>query len=192
MPKLTRRAMGRPADAPISVIGGLSFFGGPGSNYLTHALATMVERIRDRRRHRCRRTASACSTRSTTPWCWPTIRAPTGAIPGPVHDVGAARPPVEAPVAVVEDYAGPGTILTCTVMFGRDGRPERGAVIGTGAGGERFAARIDPAGDTLDELDLRVGAGRPGRDGHGRRHSGIPPVGATVRLDVCTCRRRKW
>jgi hypothetical protein len=25
-------------------------------------------------------------------------------------------------------------------------------VIGTGAGGERFAARIDPAGDTLEEL----------------------------------------
>ena len=46
MPKLTRRALGRAADAPISVIGGLSFFGGPGSNYLTHSLAAMVERIR--------------------------------------------------------------------------------------------------------------------------------------------------
>ena len=53
---------------------------------------------------------------------------------------------------MVEDYTGPGTVLTCTVMFDRDGRPERGAVIGTGAGGERFAARIDPRGDTLDEL----------------------------------------
>ena len=46
MPKLTRRALGRADDAPISVTGGLSFFGGPGSNYLTHSLAAMVERIR--------------------------------------------------------------------------------------------------------------------------------------------------
>ena len=34
----------RPAS--VSVTGGLSFFGGPGSNYLTHALASMVDRIR--------------------------------------------------------------------------------------------------------------------------------------------------
>src|SRR5439155_24580924 len=47
MPKLTRRALGRDATAPISVTGGLSFFGGPGSNYLTHALAAMVEQLRN-------------------------------------------------------------------------------------------------------------------------------------------------
>src|SRR5262249_43283046 len=46
MPKLTRRALRRAAASPISVTGGLSFFGGPGSNYLTHSLAAMVERIR--------------------------------------------------------------------------------------------------------------------------------------------------
>ena len=40
MPKLTRRALGRADDAPISVTGGLSFFGGPGSNYLTHSVAS--------------------------------------------------------------------------------------------------------------------------------------------------------
>src|SRR4029077_1135775 len=33
MPKLSRRALGRDASASISVTGGLSFFGGPGSNY---------------------------------------------------------------------------------------------------------------------------------------------------------------
>ena len=46
MPKLTRRGLECPAAAPISVIGGLSFFGGPGSNYLTHSLAAVVERLR--------------------------------------------------------------------------------------------------------------------------------------------------
>ena len=126
MPKLTRRAMGRAADAPISLIGGLSFFGGPGSNYLTHSVATMVERIRaDGGTGSC--TASACSTPSTTRWCWPTTRVDDGAIRRRVHDIGARRPPVEAPVPVVEDYAGPGTVLTCTVMFDRDGTTRNAA-----------------------------------------------------------------
>ena len=48
-------------------------------------------------------------------------------------------------------------------MFDRDGAPERGAVIGTGARGERFAARVDPAGDTLGELTS--GAEPVGRTG---------------------------
>src|SRR5438105_3874140 len=34
-------------DRPLTVTGGLSFAGGPGNNYSTHAIATMVERLRD-------------------------------------------------------------------------------------------------------------------------------------------------
>jgi len=33
---------------PISITGGLPFFGGPGNNYVTHAIAEMVERVRAR------------------------------------------------------------------------------------------------------------------------------------------------
>ncbi len=151
MPKLTRRAMGRPADAPISLIGGLSFFGGPGSNYLTHALATMVERIRTDGGTGVAHGVGMFNTKHHALVLSGHPRA-DGRYPKPVHGIGVARPPVEKPVPVVEDYAGPGTVLTCTVMFDRDGRPERGAVIGIGARNERFAARIGPDGDTLDEL----------------------------------------
>ena len=35
-----------PADVAMSVTGGLPFFGGPGNNYSTHAIAAMVERLR--------------------------------------------------------------------------------------------------------------------------------------------------
>jgi acetyl-CoA C-acetyltransferase len=151
MPKLTRRAMGRPVDAPVSLIGGLSFFGGPGSNYLTHAVATMVERIRTHGGTGVVHGVGMFNTKHHALVLADHPR-PDASYPRPVHGIGAARPPVEAPVPVVEDYAGPGTVLTCTVMFDRDGRPERGAVIGTGARGERFAARIDPESDTLDDL----------------------------------------
>ena len=151
MPKLTRRAMGRAEDAPISVIGGLSFFGGPGSNYLTHSLAVMVERIRTGSGTGFVHGVGMFNTKHHALMLAGHPRA-DGTYPTPVHDVGVTRPPVEPPVAVDEGYRGPGTVLTCTVMFDRDGEPERGAVIGTGVGGERFAARVDPDGDTLGEL----------------------------------------
>jgi acetyl-CoA C-acetyltransferase len=161
MPKLTRRAIGRGVDAPISVIGGLSFFGGPGSNYLTHSLAAMVERIRSEGGVGFVHGVGMFNTKHHALVVAGHPR-PDGAYPPPAYDVGVARPPVEAPVPVDETYEGPGTVLTCTVMFDRDGRPERGAVIGTGARGERFAARIDPDGDTLADLV-----------------SGVEPVGRT-------------
>jgi acetyl-CoA C-acetyltransferase len=35
-------------DRPPTVTGGMTFFGGPGNNYVTHSLATMTERLRER------------------------------------------------------------------------------------------------------------------------------------------------
>jgi hypothetical protein len=61
------------------------------------------------------------------------------------------RPPVTEPVDVIEDYTGPVTVITCTVMFDRAGAPESGAVICTGAHGERVAAAVRDR-DTLHEL----------------------------------------
>ena len=140
-----------PTDAAISVIGGLSFFGGPGSNYLTHAVATMVERIRAGGGTGFVHGVGMFNTKHHAVVLADHPRD-DGRYPRPVHDIGAARPPVEPPVAVVEAYAGPGTILTCTVMFDRDGttgtrsgdrnRRPRGTVRGEGR----------PHDDTLDAL----------------------------------------
>jgi acetyl-CoA C-acetyltransferase len=151
MPKLTRRVMGRADDAPISVIGGLSFFGGPGSNYLTHSLAAMVERIRHGGGRGFVHGVGMFNTKHHALVLGDQPRA-DGRYPAPRHDIGETRPPVERPVPVDDRYQGPGTILTCTVMFDRGGEPERGAVIGTGVGGERFAATVGRGGDTLAEL----------------------------------------
>ncbi len=151
MPKLTRRALGRPAGAPVSLIGGLSFFGGPGSNYLTHALAALVERLRAGGGTAFVHGVGMFNTKHHALVLADHPR-PDGGYPAPAYPVGAARPPVEPAVPVTEDYNGAATVLTCCVMFGRDGTPERGVVIGTGERGERLAAAIDPDGDTLAEL----------------------------------------
>jgi acetyl-CoA acetyltransferase len=161
MPKLTRRALGRDATAAISVTGGLSFFGGPGSNYLTHSLAAMVERIRADGGTGFVHGVGMFNTKHHALVLRDRPRD-DGTYPAPRHDVGVPRPPVTEPVPVVEDYAGPATVVTCTVTFGRDGTPERGAVICEGAHGERLAAAVHDR-DTLSALT--DGTEPIGRDG---------------------------
>ena len=117
MPKLSARVLGSLRPASVSVIGGLTFFGGPGSNYMTHGLASMVD----------------------------ALRANGGT--GFLHGVGmfmtkhhavvlADRPrnggfatggdvPTLPGVDVVDDYEGPGTIETYTVMYARRERRAR-------------------------------------------------------------------
>jgi acetyl-CoA acetyltransferase len=150
MPKVTRRALGRDASAAISVTGGLSFFGGPGSNYLTHSLAAMVERIRADGGTGFVHGVGMFNTKHHALVLRDRPRD-DGAYPTPRHDVGVPRPPVTEPVPVVEDYTGAATVLTCTVTFDREGTPERGAVICEGAHGERVAAAVHDR-DTLELL----------------------------------------
>jgi acetyl-CoA acetyltransferase len=162
MPKLTRRALGRGPDAAISVTGGLSFFGGPGSNYLTHSLAAMVGHLRAAGGTGFVHGVGMFNTKHHALVLRDHPRD-DGTYPVPRYDVGEPRKPVTDPVEVVEHYAGPLTVLTCMVMFDRDGAPDSGAVIGTGRRGERAAAAVhDP--DTLAQLtDGTEPVGREGR-----------------------------
>jgi acetyl-CoA acetyltransferase len=162
MPKLTRRALGRAATASISVTGGLSFFGGPGSNYLTHSLAAMVERIRADGGSGLVHGVGMFNTKHHALVLADHPRD-DGTYPAPHHDVGVPRPPVTDPVPVVEDYSGAATVVTCAVMFDRDGAPESGVMIGAGAHGERVAAKVRDR-VTLERLtDGTEPVGREGR-----------------------------
>ncbi len=49
VPKMARRALDLPATFEPTVTGGLSFFGAPMSNYMTHATCAMVRRLRGAR-----------------------------------------------------------------------------------------------------------------------------------------------
>jgi acetyl-CoA acetyltransferase len=152
MPKLTARALGlKTTDGPdVSVTGGLSFAGGPGSNYLTHSLAQMVGRLRESggtgfvHGVGMFNTKHHCVVLSARP-------SPRGEYPDVPHDPAEPRPPLYDPVPVDEAYTGPLTIETLSVRFGRDGAPERGVVLGRGADGQRVGARLRDA-DTMAAL----------------------------------------
>ena len=152
MPKLTRRALGRDATAPISVTGGLSFFGGPGSNYLTHSIAAMALRLRESGGVGFIHGVGEMMTKHRA--------MVIGAEPHPRGYVCDAEDVVAiAPAAIVIDdgYEGSGTIETCSISYRRDATPDYGIVIGRGSHGERFGAQVD-ADDTDTIAALESGA----------------------------------
>ena len=110
---------------PRTVTGGLAYAGGPGNNYSMHALAAMVERLRGTTAKvgyvsalGMTATKHAVSILSTT---HPDRPRPAGrrAISRSPDKLRFGPPVVDAPAA------GPATIETYTVEYGRDGKPAR-------------------------------------------------------------------
>ena len=152
-------ALGFPLDDPgrsPTVTGGLTFAGGPGNNYVTHSIATMVSVLR------------------ADPGSWGLISA-LGWY-ATKHSLGlySTRPP-SAPFSLreVQDevdplpsravdvtYAGPVTIESSTVIYGRDGATELGIVACLTPTGTRAWANTRRP-DLMKLLVTEETAGRP-------------------------------
>lgn len=148
VPKLARRMLGLPADAQLSVAGGLTFFGGPGNNYMTHAITAMVRALRAGQgrvgllhgngeyvtKHHAAVIATAPPKHRI---CNENLQSAVDVQYGPVPEL-------------VENYEGPCAIETYTVSFTRKGEPDRGVVIARTPDGKRLVARVTTAEpDTL-------------------------------------------
>jgi acetyl-CoA C-acetyltransferase len=126
------------------VTGGLPFFGGPGSNYLTHSIAAMAQTLREDPGSLglvsgvgMHMTKHVFGVYSTTP--------------------GAVQPPEEvaidaAPVEIADRHEGPATIATYTVAHARSGEPEWGLAICDLPDGRRAYARVDDV-DLLEQME---------------------------------------
>ena len=160
VPKLARRTLGLPSQTPVSVTGGLSFFGGPGNNYMTHAITAMVRALRTRGNGKgflygngefvTKHHAAILATS-------PPAEPPTNI---KLQDqVNATYGPIPA---LLEEYIGPCTIETYTVTYGAKGTPDRGTVVARTPAGQRFLARVTSAEPTalqslVDETAEPVG-----------------------------------
>lgn len=131
---------------PISVTGGLPFFGGPGNNYVTHSIAEMMNVLRRKPgafglvtangNYLTKHSAGLYSTE-------PTKGAWKRQDPKVLQAELDARPKRRVDVSP----SGVGTIETYCVAFGKDA-PERAQIIGRlDASGDRFVAMApdDPA-----------------------------------------------
>jgi acetyl-CoA C-acetyltransferase len=131
---------------PISVTGGLPFFGGPGNNYVTHSIAEMMNVVRAKPGSFGMVTANgmyltkhSAGLYSTTPTDGPWRREDPKKLQAEL-DAGARRPVNPAP-------SGNGTIETYCVAYGKEA-PEKGYILGRLDGsGDRFVALApnDPA-----------------------------------------------
>jgi acetyl-CoA C-acetyltransferase len=144
----------------VTVTGGLPYHGGPGSNYMTHSLAAMAERLRG--------DPGSCGVVSGVGMhlqkhaygVWSTDPG-SGVVTDP-----APYAAVETPVGIVGSPAGAATVATYSVLHGRDGEPERALLICDLPEGGRCYAFLDGgpaalAGAEQDELIGRAVTLRP-------------------------------
>ncbi|OOL33286.1 acetyl-CoA acetyltransferase [Rhodococcus rhodochrous] len=128
---------------PLTVTGGLTFGGGPWNNYVSHSIATMAKRVRE------------------SPGSYGLVTANSGYLTKHAMGVYRTEPPaggfrrldVQAEVAgqpttvALMSYAGTASAESWTVVYGRDGSPERGFLAARTAAGERTLAATTDAED---------------------------------------------
>jgi acetyl-CoA C-acetyltransferase len=159
VPKMARRVIGWPVERAASVFGGLTFGGGPVGNYMSHAVVSMVLALRRNGRHGLLFANGGLATHNHSmvlsrvapaPNLFPqdfNFQAQADALRGP-------PPPVE------EDYLGPATVETYTVLYDREGMAQQGAIIGRAPNGARFIAKV-PAADSATIHWLTSGEQEP-------------------------------
>jgi acetyl-CoA C-acetyltransferase len=134
----------------VTQTGGLPYHGGPGSNYMTHALAAMVETLRRDPGSYGVTSGVGMHMQKHAYGVWST---------DPGTGVRADPPPplAAAPLTIVESPEGKATVASYTVLHGRDGGPERAVLVCDVPGGGRCYALLDGgpavlAGTEVDEL----------------------------------------
>jgi acetyl-CoA C-acetyltransferase len=143
VPKMARRTLGWPVDKPATVFGGLTFGGGPIANYMSHAVVSMVEKLRDEGRYGF---LFANGGFATDNHCIVLGKQPITAATFPQDfDYQAEAEEKRGPVPdMQEGYEGPATLETYTIFYGRDGAPRAGVVV----------ARTPNQGRTLAHVDM--------------------------------------
>ncbi len=154
VPKIALRTLG-PAAAEIAptVTGGLTFFGGPLNNYMSHAVSAMVRALRSAPDEVGLLYGQGGYVNSHHTLVV-SVQPPPAAL-ALTYSVQDAADHARGPVPLLEDrYGGPATIETYTVLYGRDGEPIEGIVIARTPKGSRTMARV-PATDMTSLALLR-------------------------------------
>ncbi|MEW6444148.1 MAG: acetyl-CoA acetyltransferase [bacterium] len=165
-PRIVRAALGmREHDPrPLTVTGGLPYFGGPGNNYVLHAICRMAEVLRAHPGKAGLVHGLSWYFHKNAFGVYRSVPAAGGwrpVDPEPFfREIRSLRPP-----AVLERAEGEGTIETYTAIYEGD-EPVHGFVIARTEGGARFAARVEDDPATLREMVSREVIGDKGKVRH--------------------------
>lgn len=160
---------------PLTVTGGLPYFGGPGNNYVMHSIVSMMDRLREKPGAFGLVTANGWFLTKHAMGVYST-EAPKG--PWKRENPKDYQKQIDglSSPEIVAEPSGPATIETYTVVHGRDA-VRMGIVIGRDANGRRFVANTPAEPEVLIDLKGREGVGRTGvassADG-GRKNLFIP------------------
>lgn len=135
-------AIGLGLDRDLTVTGGLSFAGGPGSNYTSHAIAAMVDRLRGDPGSMGLVTALGWYATKHAVGVYSTTPPPNGFRWRSPQDEVDALPARD----FVGDHNGQVTVEAYTVMHQRDGQPSLGIVAGLLDDGRRTWANVHDPG----------------------------------------------
>lgn len=137
--------LGKEDGRPLTLTGGLSFFGGPGSNYVTHSIAATVDA--------CRRDPGSYGMVTGVGWYLTKHSAGVYSTDPPAD--GSVRIDPAATQAAVDagprrdaagPYDGPAVVEATAVQFGREGDPALAVVTALTPDGRRALANAtDPA-----------------------------------------------
>jgi acetyl-CoA C-acetyltransferase len=134
-------------DRPLTVTGGLSFFGGPGNNYVTHSVAAMADACRADPGSLGMVTGIGYYLTKHSAGIYSTRPPERGYVR---VDPAATRAKVEATPARAPAgaYAGPATVEATAVQYGREGEPLLGVLSTLTPDGRRAL------GNTIDAAAL--------------------------------------
>ena len=162
-PQFAANLLGLPSDGscPLTVTGGLPYFGGPGSNYTMHAIATLVERLRAEPGvfglvsglgwYMTRHAVGIYSTRDPArPWDRRGHEAQQAAIEARSHPT--------CPAAV----NGKACIETYTLLYDREGVPQKAIIVARIEDGSRVFANSDSDRGFFEALESKEMVGARG------------------------------
>lgn len=144
VPKMARRTLRLDADAQMTSTGGLSFFGAPSNNYMTHAVAGSVRALRQAPGKSALLygqgelvTKHHALVLGSTP--------PTAGLPQHDYSVQAAADARRGRVPeLVLDHVGEAVLETFTILYDRGNAVDHGVVIARTPEGGRLMARVEP------------------------------------------------
>ena len=143
VPKMARRVIDWPLDKPMTVFGGLTFGGGPIGNYMSHAVASMVLKLRETGGKGLLFANGGYATHNHTILL---ASAPIAAASFPQDfDYQAEADEARGEVPDLDqEYEGKAEIESYTVHYRRDGSPRMGTVLARTPDGTRTLAMVAP------------------------------------------------
>lgn len=151
---------------PLTVTGGLPYFGGPGASYSLHSLVCVAEECRRRPGLLAGVVGVGGMVNDFAVGLYSTEPPTRTSLPA---DLGAVEPPAGTGVDVVAGATGPAVVEAMTVLHDRDAGPVDAPVVarlpdGTRvgarlAGGSRAAAEVSGTSLVGREVHLRAGEG---------------------------------